>query len=66
MLRATRPTAVNLAWALERVRSVISPLAPWRSDRSRLPSRPVDICEADVEQCRAIGMHGAEIIRRAS
>src|SRR5213596_3669582 len=28
MLRATRPTAVNLQWALDRVRRTVAPLAP--------------------------------------
>ena len=62
-LRATRPTAVNLAWALERVRSVISPLVP--AQRYEAAFREAgEICDADVEQCRSIGMHGMEIIRR--
>jgi methylthioribose-1-phosphate isomerase len=62
-LQATRPTAVNLAWALARVRAAIGPLAPaarfaaaWREAG--------DICEADIEQCRSIGAHGLEILRR--
>jgi methylthioribose-1-phosphate isomerase len=62
-LRATRPTAVNLAWALERVRGVISRVAP--AQRYEAAFREAgEICEADVEQCRSIGMHGLEIIRR--
>lgn len=62
-LRATRPTAVNLAWALERVRSVIMPLAPGERFEAALREAGM-ICEADVEQCRSIGVHGMEIIRR--
>jgi methylthioribose-1-phosphate isomerase len=62
-LRATRPTAVNLAWALARVRSAIAHLQP----RERLDAafrEAGSICEADVEQCRSIGAHGLEIIRQ--
>jgi methylthioribose-1-phosphate isomerase len=62
-LRATRPTAVNLAWALERVRHVIAPLQP--GQRFEAAFREAGrICEADVEQCRSIGAHGLEILRR--
>jgi methylthioribose-1-phosphate isomerase len=63
ILQATRPTAVNLAWALARVRSVIALLAP--AERFAAAFREAgNICEADVEQCRSIGLHGLEIIRR--
>jgi methylthioribose-1-phosphate isomerase len=62
-LRATRPTAVNLAWALDRVRSILSPLAPEQRYEAAFREAGA-ICEADVEQCRAIGMHGMAIIRR--
>jgi methylthioribose-1-phosphate isomerase len=63
ILRATRPTAVNLAWALERVRRAIARLDPGQRFEAALREAG-DICEADVEQCRAIGAHGLEIIRR--
>jgi methylthioribose-1-phosphate isomerase len=63
ILRATRPTAVNLAWALARVRSVLAHLAP--SERFEAAFREAGhICEADVEQCRSIGIHGLQIIRQ--
>lgn len=63
MLRATRPTAVNLAWALARVRSAIAHLEPAKRFEAAL-REAANICEADVEQCRSIGAHGLEIIRR--
>lgn len=63
ILRATRPTAVNLAWALERVRSVIAQLAPEKRFEAAFREAG-NICEADVEQCRSIGLHGLEVIRR--
>jgi methylthioribose-1-phosphate isomerase len=62
-LRETRPTAVNLAWALARMRSALAEVAP--SDRAEAAFREAAaICEADVEQCRSIGMHGLQIIHR--
>jgi methylthioribose-1-phosphate isomerase len=61
-LQATRPTAVNLAWALARMRGVIAGVAPGeRADRAFREAEL--ICEADVEQCRSIGINGLEIIR---
>ena len=62
-LSATRPTAVNLAWALARVRSVIAHLEP--RERFEAAFREAgNICEDDVEQCRSIGVHGMGLIRQ--
>jgi methylthioribose-1-phosphate isomerase len=62
ILRDTRPTAHNLAWALTRMRDVLSEVAP--KERADVAFREAAlICDADVEQCRAIGLHGLEIIR---
>jgi methylthioribose-1-phosphate isomerase len=61
-LQATRPTAVNLAWALARMRNAIAEVAP--SERVDAAFREAGlICDADVEQCRRIGINGLEIIR---
>ena len=63
ILRATRPTAQNLAWALARMREALAGVVP--EERADAAFRQAAlICEADVEQCRAIGAHGFEIIRR--
>jgi methylthioribose-1-phosphate isomerase len=65
ILRSTRPTAHNLAWALTRMRGVLAGVAP--KERADTAFREAAlICEADVEQCRAIGLHGFEIIRRCA
>ena len=62
ILQATRPTAINLAWALTRMRNVLAEVRP--SQRAALALREAAaICDADVEQCRSIGTHGLEIIR---
>jgi len=62
-LRSTRPTAHNLAWALARMRGALAGVAP--QERADVAFREAaSICDADVEQCRAIGRHGFEIIRR--
>jgi methylthioribose-1-phosphate isomerase len=62
VLGATRPTAVNLHWALARMDAVLRPLAPG-ARVERAFAEAARICDEDVECCRAIGRHGAEIIR---
>lgn len=62
VLQATRPTAINLAWALTRMRNVLIEVPP--KERADVAFREAAaICDADVEQCRSIGVHGLEIIR---
>jgi len=64
VLGATRPTAHNLAWALERMRARLAGLP--RAERVAAAFRAAaDLCDADVEQCRAIGEHGLALIRAA-
>ena len=64
-LQATRPTAHNLAWALTRMRRALAEVAaPERAEAAwREAAR---ICDEDVDQCRAIGSHGLELLRRAT
>jgi methylthioribose-1-phosphate isomerase len=62
-LIATRPTAVNLAWALGQMDEAVRPLPP--SDRYDAAwARAAAICDEDVEACRRIGEHGLELIRK--
>lgn len=61
VLAATRPTAVNLRWALDEMQTVLEPLAP--ADRIAAAfSRAAEICDEDVETCRRIGEHGVGLI----
>src|SRR5262252_6533621 len=61
ILQATRPTAINLAWALARMRGVLAEAQP--HERADVAFRQAAaICYADVEQCRSIGVHGLAII----
>jgi methylthioribose-1-phosphate isomerase len=62
ILQATRPTAINLAWALRRMRNVLAEVPPAKRVDVAL-QEAATICDADVEQCRLIGVHGLEIIR---
>jgi methylthioribose-1-phosphate isomerase len=61
-LNAARPTAVNLRWALDRMRAVLAPLPP--EQRAAAAWREAArIADEDVELNRAIGRHGAALIR---
>ena len=61
-LARQRPTAVNLAWALEEMRKVVAPLAP--AERAAAAVRhAARMCNDDVETCRLIGVHGLALIR---
>jgi methylthioribose-1-phosphate isomerase len=61
VLTATRPTAVDLAWALARMRNALADIAPNQRAAAALREAAA-ICEASVAQCRSIGAHGLEII----
>ena len=62
VLLATRPTAVNLRWAIERMRRVLEPLAPAeRAAAARAEAQA--ICDEDVAINEAIGEHGLALIR---
>jgi len=61
-LAAARPTAVNLAWAVERVLKAISSSSEPR-ERVRLAHETTSAVVAEeVENCRRIGVHGLPIL----
>jgi len=60
-LLATRPTAVNLRWALDAMRHALRDRAP----ADRVPTayaRAAAICDDDVATCEAIGRNGERLI----
>ncbi len=62
-LAGARPTAVNLKWAVDRMRRVLGVRAP-DSDESikSLLGEATNIHEEDAAMCEAMGRHGAELI----
>ena len=63
-LRSTRPTAVNLGWALDRMMGVCRQAWPAPADMLRaLHGEARTIYKEDVEMCRAIGRNGAALLR---
>ncbi|MBI1328439.1 MAG: S-methyl-5-thioribose-1-phosphate isomerase [Alphaproteobacteria bacterium] len=64
-LLETRPTAVNLHWALKRMRDRLRNQPP--AERAALAwKEAATICDEDVEVCRAIGEHGLKLFREAA
>jgi methylthioribose-1-phosphate isomerase len=63
-LKATRPTAKNLFWALERMRKALTrhlnlPLPEVKKALLREAQR---IHEDDIDRCKKIGRHGAQLL----
>jgi methylthioribose-1-phosphate isomerase len=62
LLASTRPTAVNLQWALDRCLELVEHTAD--GDRLGALARfAVELADEDVEQCRRIGEAGLDLIR---
>ena len=61
LLRATRPTAVNLAWALSEASRAWRD-QPMEQRAARLYQLAADLANADVSACRAIAEHGAPLL----
>ncbi len=64
-LATSRPTAVNLFWALARMRDTAAAHQelPIPALKDRLLAEAQSIRKEDQEICRAIGRHGAELIQ---
>src|SRR5262245_23110921 len=63
VLAVTRPTAVNLAWALARMRE--SSDGDGDGDADAAFARAAQICDDEIARCEAIGRHGLALIERA-
>lgn len=67
VMGATRPTAVNLFWAIERMRDVIKKakaegVRDIEEVRTRLVKEAQAIFQEDIDSNRAIGRYGADLI----
>ncbi len=62
VLNATRPTAINLAWALKRCRDLLE-TTPIEARATAAMSLADEIAEEDVEINASIGRHGQNLIR---
>jgi methylthioribose-1-phosphate isomerase len=60
-LTETRPTAVNLRWAIDDLKALLGPLSP-NARSGAAYKRAQEICDDDVDICSAIGDHGKALI----
>ena len=63
-LLQSRPTAVNLRWAVERIMRVVAAPGPDVAERIRVDAQA--ICDEDVEISRGIGEHGVTLLEDIS
>jgi len=64
-LAATRPTAINLQWALDQVTQAVEPLPVARRAEAALDKAHA-LRSADIAVCERIGLHGAAQLPQAS
>jgi methylthioribose-1-phosphate isomerase len=66
VMAATRPTAVNLFWAIERMKKMFAEAAQGGCSvdelKQRLETEAQKIHDEDVASCRAMGAHGATLV----
>ena len=60
-LRRTRPTAVNLIWAIDEMLAAVRN-QPRDTRQAAAYAKAAEICDDDVETCRRIGEHGLALI----
>ena len=61
-LARTRPTAVNLRWALDAMRAALQPLGANRRAEAAY-AKAADLCDEDVDINRRIGAHGLPLLQ---
>ena len=61
-LGETRPTAINLRWALERMQRALAPL-PAEARVAAAYAEALAIADDDAETCRMIGQHGLPLLQ---
>jgi methylthioribose-1-phosphate isomerase len=65
-LKATRPTAINLSWAIDQQLEVIKSAITIEEKITASLQKAKDIADSDAECCQRIGMHGLELIQTIS
>ncbi len=62
VLLRSRPTAVNLRWAVERILGLVRTLSQDTDIPTAIRNDALAICDEDIEICRGIGRHGLSLI----
>ena len=65
-LKSCRPTAVNLAWAINKVMGSLDFHKPAKTISENALFAALGICGTEKENCRQIGIHGVELIEKIS
>lgn len=61
-LYAARPTAVNLRWAVDKMKALLAPL-PAHERAAAAYKLSADICDEDVKMCESMGDYGLALIK---
>jgi methylthioribose-1-phosphate isomerase len=61
-LQATRPTAINLTWALEKMGMAINAAEGFEGKVKAAREEATKITDEEAEACRMIGVHGVDLI----
>jgi methylthioribose-1-phosphate isomerase len=65
-LAATRPTAVNLFWAIDRMKALFATLArsgvPWVEIQAQLLAEAHSMYDEDIAACKTMGANGADLM----
>ena len=61
-IKAARPTAVNLIWAVDRVTTAVASATDPRERVRKVRIEAARIAEEEAENCRNIGQHGVSLI----
>jgi methylthioribose-1-phosphate isomerase len=62
LMRATRPTAVNLFWGIDRVLSTVHAASSVKEAKEKVSAQVVTMADEDVEVNRRLGRLGADLI----
>jgi methylthioribose-1-phosphate isomerase len=66
ILKSTRPTAVNLSWAVDKQINAMASCVSFQDKINIAFKTANEIADEDVEHCRQIGIHGFNIIEEIS
>lgn len=65
-IKAARPTAVNLSWAVDTVQEAVMRVSPPEDRITAARDRAAAITEQEVENCKKIGQNGLPLIQAIS
>ncbi len=65
-LISSRPTAINLAWAVNKVHEKLSDAAQQTSITETALCTAKEICESEIDNCKKIGLNGLPLIEEIS